>query len=422
MAPRLDVEFVRSQFPAFSEPSLDGWAFFENAGGSYVCRQVIDRLTAFYTKTKVQPYGPYPASVTAGEWMDESYTAFAGYLNVGEDEVNFGPSTSQNTYVLANALRPMWADGDEIVVSNQDHEANAGVWRRLADTGLVVREWTVNPETGRLDPDDLDQLLSDRTRLVAFPHASNVVAHVNPVAEISARAHSVGAITVVDGVSYAPHGLPDVAALGADVYLFSLYKTWGPHLGLMTIRRELLDQLSNQGHYFNAGDPHKVVTPAGSDHAQIAAAAGIIHYLDALHDHHFGASTTSSLSDGDGAAEPAERGRRVHDLIQDHERRLLAPLLAWLRDRTDVRIIGPDDPAVRAPTVAVIPLNRPIDQVVSVLTDHRLMVGSGHFYAVRPLEGMDVAIEPGVLRLSFVHYTTAAEVDQLTAGLADALA
>ncbi len=414
----LDVEFVRSQFPAFGEASLDGWAFFENAGGSYTCGQVIDRLTRFYTETKVQPYGPYPASIAAGEAMDESYRAFAGYLNVGDDEVHFGPSTSQNTYVLANALRPMWSDGDEIVVSNQDHEANAGVWRRLAERGIVVREWTINPDTGRLDPDDLDALLTERTRLVAFPHASNVVAHINPVADIAARARSVGAVTVVDGVSYAPHGLPDIEALGADIYLFSLYKTWGPHLGLMTVKRHLLDRMTNQGHFFNAGNPRKVLTPAGPDHAQIAAAAGVIHYLDLLHAHHIEAPPSDQI--GDEPA-PAERARRVADLIQQHEKLLLGPLLAWLRDRNDVRIIGPDDPALRAPTVSIVPTRKRIQEVVGALTDNKVMVGAGDFYAVRPLDGMGVALDPGVLRLSFLHYTTVAEVEQLMSGLSAAL-
>lgn len=415
----LDVDFVRSQFPAFGEPSLDGWAFFENAGGSYTCRQVIDRLTDFYTKTKVQPYGPYPASIAAAEAMEESYQAFAGYLNVEPDEVQFGPSTSQNTYVLANALRPMWSDGDEIVVSNQDHEANAGVWRRLADNGIVVREWGVNPDSGRLDPDDLDGLLTDRTRLVAFPHASNVVAHINPVAKIAARARAAGAISVVDGVSFAPHGLPDVAALGADIYLFSLYKTWGPHLGLMTVKRDLLDRMANQGHFFNAGEPHKVLTPAGPDHAQIAAAAGVVQYLDRLHAHHVETPPGGRVGDD---ATAAERARQVAGLIQRHEELLLAPLLAWLRDRNDVRLIGPDDPAVRAPTVSIVPTGKSIADVVQTLTDHKLMVGSGDFYAVRPLDGMGVALDPGVLRMSFVHYTSAVEVERLIAGLSAALA
>ncbi|MCP4360516.1 MAG: aminotransferase class V-fold PLP-dependent enzyme [Chloroflexi bacterium] len=406
----LDLSFVRSQFPAFSEPSLQGWGFFENAGGSYTCKQVIGRLTHFYTKSKVQPYGPYPAAQAGGAAMDESYRRMSAYLNVGEDEVHFGPSTSQNTYVLAHALRGMWQDGDEIIVSNQDHEANAGVWRRLETTGIVVKEWQVDPESGQLNLSELDNILTDKTRMVAFPHCSNVVAHINPVAEIAARGKAAGAIVVTDGVAFAPHGLPDVNALGVDIYLFSLYKTWGPHLGLMTVKRELLDKMVNQGHYFNDGLARKMLTPAGPDHAQIAAAAGIAEYLDTVYARHFSEQV-----------EAAERGRRLYDLFQTHEKQLLMPLLGWLRNRDDVRIVGPDDPELRAPTVSIIPRRKSISEVVSVLTEHKLMVSSGNFYAVRPLLGMNVSLETGVLRLSFLHYTSEQEINQLIGGLTVAL-
>ncbi len=408
--PNLDSTFIRSQFPAFSESSLQGWGFFENAGGSYVCQQVIERLTNYYTKTKVQPYFPYPASAAAGEAMDESYRRLAAYLNVGEDEVHLGPSTSQNTYVLAQALRGMWQEGDEIIVSNQDHEANAGVWRRLEATGIVSKEWRVDPETGLLNLADLDALLTNKTRLIAFPHCSNVIAHINPVAEIAAKGKAVGATIVADGVSYAPHGLPDVQALGVDIYLFSLYKTWGPHLGLMTVKRELLEQMVNQSHFFNEHAARKKLLPAGPDHAQIAAAAGIAEYLDTLYAHHY-----------TEVVDAAERGRRLHDMFQAYEKQLLMPLLGWLRKRDDVRIIGPDDPELRAPTVAIMPLNKDIEAVQAALTTHKLMVGMDNFYAVRPLQGMNIPPEPGVLRLSFIHYTTAQEIEQLIDGLNEAL-
>ncbi len=409
--PELDVDFVRGQFPAFSEPSLAGWAFFESAGGSYPCRQVIRRLTDFYTRTKVQPYYPYPTSEAAVAAMDEAYERLAGYLNVGVDEVHLGPSTSQNTYVLERALRPLWNDGDEIVVSDQDHEANAGAWRRLADTGLVVKEWRVDPETGALDPGDLDALLSDRTRMVAFPHCSNVVAAINPVAEIANRAHDAGAIVAVDGVAWAPHGLPDVESLGADLYFFSLYKTWGPHLGLMTVKRELNEAMENQGHFFNVDKPRARLLPAGPDHAQIAASAGVCDYLDAVHDHHFATP-----------ADAAERGRRTASMFQARETRLLVPLLDWLKGRSDVRLVGPDDPAHRAPTVSILPLAKAPGEVHRVLTEHRLMTGLGHFYGFRPLVGMDIEPDPGVVRLSFLHYTTEEEIEQLIGGLEAALA
>jgi selenocysteine lyase/cysteine desulfurase len=194
------LKFIRSQFPAFTEPTLKGWAFFENAGGSYPCQQVITRLTDFYMKNKVQANYPYPASTLAGNLMEASYKRMADYLNVDESEVHFGPSTTQNVYVLANAMRPMWKDGNEIIVSCQDHEANAGAWRKLAKQGIKIIEWHVCPETGLLSLKDLEGLFSKKTKMVAFPHCSNVIGHVNPVTEISEMAHKHGALSVVDGV------------------------------------------------------------------------------------------------------------------------------------------------------------------------------------------------------------------------------
>ena len=165
---KLDLDFVRSQFPAFSEPGLSNQSFFENAGGSYACAPVIDRLTRFYRQRKVQPYGPYPAAQAGGAEMDEARSRLAALMGVKTHEVSFGPSTSANTFVLANAVRKWLQPGEVIVVTNQDHEANSGVWRRLADEGIVVREWCVDPETGHLDPGDLDDLL-DGARLLWFP-------------------------------------------------------------------------------------------------------------------------------------------------------------------------------------------------------------------------------------------------------------
>ena len=193
---QLDTKFIRSQFPAFEEPSLKGWGFFENAGGSYACRQVISCLKDYYIQTKVQPYYNFPASQKAGAAMDESYSRLAAYLNVSEDEVQFGPSTTQNLYVLAQAFRELWNEGDEIILSNQDHEANAGFWRRLEKTGIVIKEWRVDPETGMLNPNDLDAMLSYKTRLLAFPHCSNIIGHVNPVAEIVSKAKTASICVV----------------------------------------------------------------------------------------------------------------------------------------------------------------------------------------------------------------------------------
>lgn len=398
---KLDTDFVRSQFPAFEVPSLQGQAFFENAGGSYTCAPVIDRLTRFYTERKVQPYAPYPASQLAGAEMDEARTRMAALLGVESDELSFGPSTTQNTYVLAQAFAEMMQPGEAIVVTNQDHEANSGPWRRLTARGIEIREWHLNPETGHLDPEDLEDLLDDTVRLVCFPHCSNVVGEINPVTEITALAHAAGAFTCVDGVSYAPHGFPDVGALGPDIYLFSAYKTYGPHQGLMVMRRTLGNLLPNQGHHFNGDALTKRFTPAGPDHAQIAACAGMADYVDALYAHHF----TTDVG-------PKARGQAVHDLMRAHEEVLLTPLLEAMKARNSVRLIGPETASGRAPTVALA-LTRPGEAVAEALAAHGIMAGGGDFYAGRALDAMGVDSELGVLRLSFTHYTTSGEVDQL---------
>jgi len=402
------MAFVRAQFPEFSTAALQGQAFFENAGGSYPCQQVVDRLHRFYTERKVQPYAPYAASMAGGAEMDEARTRLAEMLGVATHEVSFGPSTSQNTYVLAQAVRRWLQPGEAIIVTNQDHEANSGVWRRLAEEGVEVREWTIDRETGHLNTDDLEDLLDENVRLVCFPHCSNVVGEINDVGAITAVAHSAGAFVCVDGVSYAPHGFADVGDLGCDIYLFSAYKTYGPHQGIMVIREGFGQALPNQGHFFNADTLYKRFTPAGPDHAQIAASAGMADYIETLSAHHGGPS------------KGAEAARFAHEMMRAHEVALLQPLLDYAAARNDIRLLGPRRAEDRAPTVAL-DLGRSAEPVAAALAPHGIMAGGGDFYAVRPLSAMGVNADLGVLRVSFVHYTTKAEVDQLIAALDEVL-
>ena len=400
----LDPARIRALFPAFAEPSLAGQAFFENAGGSYTSRHVLEKLDHYYRATKVQPYGVYPASAQAGAAMDLSFERLARALNVTPDWIQFGPSSSANTYVLGNAFAGWLKPGDAVIVTNQDHEANGGAWRRLARVGVEIREWTVDRDTGRLSLDALDALLDGKVRLIAAPHCSNIAGEINPVAEIAARARAVGAVTAIDGVSYAPHGLPDLAELGADIYFFSAYKVYGPHQGVLAIRPDLAAQLPNQGHWFNDGKPRYRLTPAGPDHAQIAAASGIADYLEAV---------AAIASDTVPGADPF---RRAHAAMRAQEIALARPLLDYLRQKNSVRLIGPDDPQHRAPTIAL-GLSEPGAVVAARLARHNIMAAGGHFYAWRLLEGVGIDPNHGVLRLSFVHYTTPGEIEQLIAAL-----
>lgn len=402
MALPLDPSIIRAAFPAFSEPSLEGQAFFENAGGSYTCQQVLTRLDHYYRATKVQPYGTYPASMAAGEAMDLAYTRIAAALGVDSDWVHFGPSTSINTYVLAQAFGEKLIAGDVIIVTNQDHEANSGVFRRLETRGIQIREWQVNPETACLELEALDKLLDEKVRVVAFPHSSNIVGHINPVSQICARARSVGAISIVDGVSYAPHGIPDVKELGADIYLFSAYKTYGPHQGIMAINPSLAASLPNQGHYFNDNKPHYRLTPAGPDHAQIAASAGIADYLEYV---------TQS------AGVPSDNSfRQAATLMRAQEMQLMTPLVDWSQSAKNAKIIGPLDFTTRAANFAF-RLNTSALEVAAKLAARNIMAGAGQFYANRLLKVLGVDPEHGVLRLSFTHYTTPQEIASLVAAL-----
>jgi cysteine desulfurase family protein (TIGR01976 family) len=402
----LDLDFVRSQFPAFAEASLQGFAHFDNAGGSYACRQTIEWLERYYRQTKVQPYNDYPASRLAGEQMDAAKERMAGWLNVAPDDLHFGPSSSQNTYVVAQALRQWLKPGDEVIVTNQDHEANVGVWTRLADAGVVVREWKIEPATAELRTADLEALLGPRTRVVAFTHCSNIVGSINPVREWTDLVHRVGARAIVDGVSFCPHGLPDIPSLGADIYLFSLYKVYGPHLGVMYVASDFAGELPHQGHFFNAGRAAHRFVPAGADHAQVASVNGVLDYMEAVAQRH-------GIRDGG----TAPRARAVHTLFRDQETALLQPLLDFLSKHPRIRMIGRDRAPDRAPTVAFTVDDHRSTAVARRLSEFDLGLGAGHFYAYRLVKALDVDTSDGVLRASFVHYTTAAEISRLISAL-----
>jgi selenocysteine lyase/cysteine desulfurase len=400
----LDPARVRAEFPSFRQPELKDFAFFDNAGGSYTAAAVLNRMRDYYWHTNVQPYAPYPASQAAGDAIDLAYRRIAQALNVGEDWIHFGPSTSANTYTLARAFEGWLRPADAIIVPNQDHEANSGIWRKLMVRGVEIREWKIDRETGHLDLAALDKLVDGKVRLIAMPHASNIVGEINPVEDVVQRARSVGAMTIIDGVSYAPHGLPDLAGLGCDIYLFSTYKTYGPHQGVMAIRPALAASLPNQGHFFNETKPRYRLVPAGPDYGQIAASAGIVDYLE----------TVATIAGG--STEGATPFRIAHNAMRAQETALIAPLLDYLRKKNGVRLIGPVDPKLKVPTVAIV-ADRPAAHVAGMTSRHNIGVGGGHFYSYRVLEALGINPAHGVVRMSFVHYTTPAEIDRLIAAL-----
>lgn len=327
---KLDVNFVRSQFPTFNDPIAKNWSFFENAGGSYVPQQVVNRLNKFMISTKVQPYAEYPMSKTAGDEMDEATELFSKMINSKSKEIVIGGSTSINLYVLSNALKYSINPGDEVIVTNQDHEANISPWRRLSEVGAIIKEWKINPDTAELEINKLEELLTDRTKIVAVTHCSNIVGTVNNLKEISKLAHNKNAIVIGDGVSYAPHGFPDVKELDVDFYTFSLYKTYGPHLALLYGKEDVLKKLPNQNHQFLEGVYPYTINPGGPNHEELASLIGIYEYMMVLYKHHFNNEETSIR----------EKIKKINNLISKHEEEIANPILDYIFKKEELKLIG----------------------------------------------------------------------------------
>ena len=405
----LDIDFVRARFPQCADyPEV---VFCSNAGGSFVTQSVIELLNHYNSHTRVQPYSAFTPSREAGEAMDAARAGWARALNIDPDEVTIGPSSSANTYVMAQALGAHWSPGDEIVVTQQDHETNIGAWRRKAEErGVTIREWPVDPTTGLLDPEDLYALLNENTRWVFFTHCSNLMGTIHPVAEIASQVrHRCPARICVDAVAYAPHHIPDLKALGVDIYFFSLYKVYGPHQGLLYVKRSLAGELAGQGHYFNREDIRKRYNPAGPQHGQIAACRGVLDYFSALHRHHGG-------SDGDDLPTALAA---LHTLIAEQEKRLAEPLVDYLANTPKVRLLGKrhcrDDD--RAPTIAFRPLEQSSAALASALQQDGIGTENGDFYAPRALDAMGMDPEDGVVRISLLHYNTDEDVQRILSAL-----
>jgi len=405
----LDVDYVKAQFPAFSDPKSSKWSFFENAGGSYVPANVIEHLNHFMTSTKVQPYAEFDTSAIAGDNMDQATKLFAEMINAKTDEIIIGGSTTMNMYVLSNAMKSLLKPGDEVIVTNQDHEANVGAWRRLAEHGAVIKEWQINTDTAELEINDLKALLSDKTKIVAVTHCSNIVGSINDLKSIAKLVHEHDAYIVGDGVSYAPHGFPDVKDLDVDFYAFSLYKTFGPHLGLLYGKKEILSKLPNQNHEFLEGDVPYTLNPGGPNHEELSCLIGVYEYFNNLYEHHFPGEEVSTR----------EKIEAVNELIAKHEMEIANPLLDYINSRDDINLIGKNkiENKDRAPTIAFTIKNKSSKDVSSELVKNGIATRNDNFYAWRCLKALGISTDDGVVRTSMVHYNTHEDVDKLISAL-----
>ncbi|MEO1366439.1 MAG: cysteine desulfurase-like protein, partial [Acidobacteriota bacterium] len=402
----LDTAFVRRHFPGLDA----GWSLFDNAGGSVPLRGVIDRISEHLTHYSVQLGASYELSVRAAERVEAGRRAVARLIGAEPSEIVVGASTTASMNGLARALEPrIRAEaGAEIIVTDLDHDTNIAPWERLAErTGATLKVWRLRPESMTLDVEDLGALLTERTRLLAMTHCSNLAGEILDVTRAASAAKAAGALVVVDGVAFAPHRRIDVRALGCDFYGFSTYKTYGPHLGALWGRGDLLESLPGQNHPFVTALPSKL-EPGGTNYELMSALPAIPSYLLDLEAHHRGDSPGGS---------PSEDGRldRAFELIAAHEEQLAARLLDFLRGHPKVTVRGPAtaDRARRVPTISFTVDGVRSADVPPRLDREKLAVRWGHFYAPRAVRALGLSDDDGVIRVSMVHYNTLDEAIDL---------
>lgn len=400
---QLDLDFVRRQFPALDRD----WTYLDNAGGSQVLASVADRVREYLLFSNVQLGASYEPSKISGERLMEAQQGMADFIHARSvQEVVLGPSTTMLLHNLASSLVQTWQPGDEVVVTNCDHEANIGPWVGLERFGIKVKFWRAE-EDGSLDLAGLDALMGTRTRLVALTHASNVLGRIHPIAEIAERVHAAGAQICVDGVAYAPHRRVDVRALDVDFYCLSLYKVYGPHEALLYGREEVLRELPGINHFFIGPDeiPYKF-QPGNLNYELSYGLLGIWDYLEGLARH-------------SGVPELIEQRttllNTIFDAFSRQEEAISSILLDFLTNRASVRIVGPVEASreIRVPTISFVVDGRDSAEIPLAVDAHRIGIRYGDFYARRLIDDLGFSKCNGVVRVSMVHYNTASEIESL---------
>ncbi len=403
----LDIQAIRRQFPALQElfegrPGI----FFDNPGGTQVPQRVIDAITNYYVRSNANTHGAFITSQRSDAIIDEARQAAADLLGAARDEVVFGNNMTSLTFALSHTLAHEISAGDEIIVTRLDHDANVSPWLRLAeDTGAEIRWADVDPEDCTLDMAYLQSLLSPRTKLVAVGYASNATGTINDVKTIIGWAKSAGALSFIDAVQYAPHGLIDVQVLGCDFLACSAYKFFGPHVGILYGKREHLARLRAY-RVRPAGDqaPDKWETGT-KNHEGLAGTLAAINYLADLGVTYGGARTESSRR---------EKLSAMWSVVQAYEQTLLARLIEGLQAVPGVRIYGITNRAEwekRVATVAIRKEGASPEQLAQALATQNIFVTNGNYYAIAISERLGVEQSGGMLRIGLTHYNTVEEVD-----------
>lgn len=401
----LDLNYVRTQFPALS----DNYAYLDNAGGSQVLAGVARKIGEYLLTSSVQLGASYRKSMEAGEKVLAARRSIARLINAPHDEeVVMAGSTTLLLQLLCRAIEPGIKPGDEIIVTSSDHEANIGPWVRLERAGARIRWWTVNKDSLDIELADLDKLITPRTRWIAMTHASNILGTVNPVEAVARKAHAAGARLCVDAVAYAPHRLVDVQASGADAYVFSFYKVFGPHFAVLWLPRDQFLELPSLNHYFVGRDvlPYKL-QPGNVNYELSWGCTGICDYLVDI-GRRLGAN-----------GDERQCMAAAFAAFESQEDTIAERLLSYLRGRRDVRIIGRPraEQRRRVPTISFVAPGRSSADIVAKVDGHDIGIRYGDFYARRLIEELGLSAQGGVVRVSMAHYNTLDEIDRLIRAL-----
>jgi cysteine desulfurase family protein (TIGR01976 family) len=394
-----DRERIRAQFPALAGDTV----YLENAGGSQVPAVVADSIRDYMLTSYVQLGANYPTSLRATEIVDEAHDFVRLMMNGTDGEVILGSSTSVLLQMLSRCYAQVLKPGSEVVVAQTGHEANVGPWKMLDRLGFSLRWWEMDPASCTCPLSDLEELLTDRTALVAFPHVSNLLGEIVDIEAITSLAHEAGARVVVDGVAYAPHRAMNVSAWNVDWYAYSTYKVYGPHMAAMWGRRDALAELSGPNHFFVPDDdlPYKFEV-GGANHEGCAGLLGLRDYLAFL------------VGENDPAALDRPAIERAFDFMTACELPLQARLIEYLRSRDDLRIIGPiDDGDSRVGTISFVHDSKSSAEITAAVDRSGIGIRHGHMYAYHLCEAAGLEPEDGVVRTSLVHYNTLEEIERL---------
>jgi cysteine desulfurase family protein (TIGR01976 family) len=395
---------VRSDFPALEREHLGlPVAYFDGPGGTQVPRQVVEAMNDYLFNHNANTHWNYPTSAETDAALDAARIALADFVNGDATEIAFGLNMTTLTFHLARGLSARWAKGDEVVVTELDHHGNVAPWTRLAtERGIVIKTVHMDPAAGVLDWADLEQAITPRTKLLAIGAASNALGTVTDVAAAARLAHAKGALVFVDAVHYAPHVLVDVKALGCDFLACSAYKFYGPHVGVLWGRQDLLASVDIPKLVPAPEAPPERLETGTQNHEGIIGAAAAVDYLASL---------------GEGSSR-RERLVRAYAMLHDQGSELLTRMWNGLSAIPGVRMYGRPPGHARTPTVSFTLDGGVSDDVARALAKQAVFVSNGDFYATTVIERLGHAAD-GVVRAGYACYTTADEVDRLIEGVAD---